>query len=261
MRKQADNPTGCERWTAQNIKWRFREELAERRMFVGQARASRARLDEAKDILLSLFEREDFLALVRAEALDRVPSGLFRPERMDGLGDTPRRIPRRPRRRSTIGISPAAKTLLEGWRIPLRTARALQAMTDDRQVEAANEMVRLGSCSSVVALPLLLETAPSQLRTDTFLSQLLILEWRASATEEEEGERLAGETRRFNLSAGADRLEVVALKRYVGKLFASASVAGCLERHYPQAKARLEACLTSGPGLLAAYPPLSHLGR
>jgi hypothetical protein len=138
----------------------------------------------------------------------------------------------RRKRRLLDGICPEAAALLEDKHVSLITFDALRRMGPERQVEAAELMVAMNKFSIGYARTLLAATPEAQLAPGVRRMKMRGVTGEQLVLMQRESANLDREFRLVEESYGADHLDLVLAKGYLGRLIANARVARYLEQHH-----------------------------
>jgi hypothetical protein len=131
-----------------------------------------------------------------------------------------------------VGICPEAADILKDKHVTLKAFWALRKMVAFRQIEAAELMVAMNKYTVSYANSLLAATPQSQLIEPQKPKVIRGLSGDQIALMERESKNLEREFKMAEQSYGADHLDLVLAKGYLGKLLGNARIVRYLAQHY-----------------------------
>jgi hypothetical protein len=133
-----------------------------------------------------------------------------------------------------VGICPEAAELLEDKHIHMAAFSVLRKMAPLRQLECAELMVGMNKYTMSYATALLAATPESQLIDKRKPRIVRALAPEQAALMERESANLDREFKMVEQSYGADHLDLVLARGYLGKLLVNASIASYLAKAHPE---------------------------
>ncbi len=146
----------------------------------------------------------------------------------------------RTKRRLLDGICPEAIELLKDKHVPINTFRELKRLAPMRQIEASELMVAMNRYTINYARSLVAATPQDQLSDPEKPKQVKGLTDEQVALMERESGNLEREFKMAEQSYGADHLDLVLAKGYLGKLLANARVVRYLAQNHQEILAEFQ---------------------
>jgi ParB-like chromosome segregation protein Spo0J len=140
----------------------------------------------------------------------------------------------RRKRRLLERICPEAAELLKDRQVPIVTFSELKKMAPLRQIEAAELMIAMNKFTIKHARSLVAATPPEQLKEGYRKKVVKGLNEKQIALMEWESANLEREFKMAERSYGADHLDLVLTKGYLGKLLGNARIVRYLAQHHPE---------------------------
>ena len=138
------------------------------------------------------------------------------------------------KKRLLVGICPEAVEILKDRHVPIAVFAVLRKMAALRQIEVAEVMVALNKYTLPYAKSLLAATPQAQLADAGQRKVVKGLTEEQMALMERESVNLEREFRMAEQSYGADHLDFVLAKGYLGKLLGNAKVVRYLAQHHQE---------------------------
>lgn len=146
----------------------------------------------------------------------------------------------RTKQRLLDGICPEATELLKDKHVPINTFRELKRLAPMRQIEASELMVAMNRYTINYARSLVAATPQAQLADPGKPKLVKGLTNEQIALMERESGNLEREFKMAEQSYGADHLDLVLTKGYLGKLLANARVVRYLAQHHQEILAEFQ---------------------
>jgi RepB plasmid partitioning protein/ParB-like nuclease domain len=138
------------------------------------------------------------------------------------------------------GICPEVGELLKDKHVCLNTFRILRKMRPMRQIEAAESMVAMNCYTGSYAETLLAATPQKDLIDSAKPKKVRGLTAQQMALMERESANLDREYKMIQETHGADLLDLVLVKGYIGKMIANTSIVAYLAQHHADILSELQ---------------------